>query len=89
MKKSRNFACLFTPHEAILTHTLALIEAFNKDEIFVPKFPDINAVQKDYLELYIKRVGEFSTFLHDFPFGQEDTKGIKNEFRIRGPFVRF
>jgi len=65
-----------------------LIEAFEKNQIFVPKYSDINIVQKDYLELYIKKKpGEFSTFLHEFPFGQEDIKGIKNEFKIKGPYV--
>ncbi len=83
---SRNLACIFTPSETLLGHYVSLLEAFSKGESFVQRFPDINAVQKDYIELYIKRVGEFSSFIHDFPFGQEDTKGIKNEFKIRGPF---
>ena len=84
---SRNFACLFTPSDSILNHYLALLEAFNKGESFSQKFTDINNVQKDYLELFVKKAGEFSSFMHDFPFGKEDIKGIKNEFKVKGPFV--
>lgn len=87
MKLSRNLACVFTPNETIFGHYLALLDAFKKDEGFRSVFPDINNIQKDYLELYLKRVGVFSTFLHDFPFGQEDVQGIKNEWTIKGPMV--
>lgn len=55
---------------------------------FQTPFPDINGVQKEFLELYMKKLGPFSSFMHDFPFGQEEAKGIKNEFSIRGPFVK-
>lgn len=81
---SRNLACIFTPSETILGHYLALLEAFGKEAGFVPRFPDINNVEKEFLELYLKKVGVFSSFLHDFPFGQEEEAG-KNEFTIKGP----
>jgi len=66
---------------------MELVKAFNNNEVFVPRYKEILNIQKDYLELYIEESGELSSFLHDFPFGQEDIKGVRNEFRIKGPFV--
>ena len=71
----------------MMNQTMELVNAFNNNKPFPAKYKEIINVQKDYLELYIKKSGVFSSFLHNFPFGEEDIKGIKNEFRIKGPFV--
>jgi hypothetical protein len=84
---SRNYACVFTMSESLLGHYIALLDAFTKGEHFAQRFGDIHNVQKDYLELFVNRGGEFSRFLHDFPFGQEELRNIKNDFRVKGPFV--
>ena len=72
----------------MVPHYLSLLDAFTKSADFKPPFADINNVQKDFLELYLKKMNVFSTFMHDFPIGEEEAKGIKNEFQVRGPFVR-
>ena len=83
----RNYACFFTQSDTILPHYLRLIDAFRKGCDFTPPFHDINFVQKNYLEIYVKKQGEFSRFLHDLPLGPEAAG--KNEFNFRGPFVTF
>ncbi len=83
---SRNLACIFTPSDSMVPHYLKLLGAFTKGEAFTAPFPDINNVQKDYLELYLKKLNVFSTFLHDFPIENPEAKGIKNEFQVRGPY---
>ena len=85
---ARNLACIFTPSETILPHYLNLLDAFGKAKDFAAPFADINNVQKVCLELYLKKLNTFSTFLHDFPINDAESKGIKNEFEVRGPFVR-
>jgi len=89
LKMSRNLACIFTPTDAMIPHYLRLLEAFTKGEEYSTPYPDINNITKDYLELYLKKMNVFSTFMHDFPIGQESEKGIKNEFKVKGPFVFF
>lgn len=85
---SRNYACIFTPSETLIGHYIALIHAFKDLKSYSTPFQDINNVQKDHLELYIKKIGVFSKFLHDFPFSKpEELNGPKNDFQIRGPFV--
>jgi len=86
---SRNHACIFSPSETMVQHYLKLIEAFTKGEDYATPYPDINSVTKDYLELFIKKINKYSTFLHEFPIGEESAKGIKNEFKVRGPYVFF
>ena len=73
----------------MLGQYLKLLDAFTKNADYVSPYPDINNVQKEYLELYLKKMNEFSTFMHDFPLKEEEAKakGIKNEFQVRGPFV--
>eukprot|EP01022_Parablepharisma_sp_SALTPOND_P020923 TRINITY_DN3934_c0_g1_i1.p1 TRINITY_DN3934_c0_g1~~TRINITY_DN3934_c0_g1_i1.p1 ORF type:complete len:445 (-),score=59.50 TRINITY_DN3934_c0_g1_i1:145-1479(-) len=84
LKMGRNLACVFTPSETILPHYLKLLEAFNKGEDFAPVYPDITNITKPYLELYIKKTGVFSSYVHGLPtIGQE---GTKNEFQVLGPF---
>ena len=87
LNMSRNLACIFTPSDSMVPHYLNLLGAFTKGEAFSTPFPDINGVTKENLELYLKKMNEFSTFMHEFPIGQEGTKGIKNEFKVRGPYV--
>lgn len=80
-------ACIFTVSDSVVPSYLSLVDAFTKGADFVPPFPDINTIQKDHLELYLKKMGPFSDFMHDFPIGEEEKKGVKNEFKVRGPFV--
>jgi len=89
LNMSRNLACIFTPTDIMIPHYLKLIEAFTKGEEYATPYPNMNEITKDNLELYIKKMGPFSSFMHDFPIGQESEKGIKNEFKIRGPYVFF
>jgi hypothetical protein len=85
---SRNLACIFTPSDTLIPHYLGLLGAFTEGKDYKAPFADINAVTKDHLELYLKKLGPFSTFLHDFPLETEEAKGPKNEFTVRGPYVR-
>lgn len=66
---------------------LELIKAFNSNASFAPKYKEMANIQKGYLELYVEKTGEMSSFLHNFPFGQEDITGVKNDFKIKGLFV--
>ena len=84
---SRNLACIFTPSDTLVPHYLEMLGAFTEGKDYQAPFADINAVTKDHLELYLKKLGPFSTFLHDFPLQTEETKGPKNEFYVRGPYV--
>ena len=80
-------ACIFTPSDTLVPHYLKVLEAFQNKTDFETPFPDMAAVSKDYLELYLKKVNVFSTFLHDLDFSNEDNP--ENDFQIRGPFVSF
>ena len=66
-----------------------MLGAFTEGKDYKTPFADIKDVTKDHLELYLKKLGTFSTFLHDFPFDTEEAKGPKNEFYVRGPYVPY
>lgn len=81
----RNYACIFTPSDTLVPHYLKILEAFTSNSDYESPFPDITKVDKEHLELYLKRVNIFSGFVHDLDLSNPNNP--QNEFKIRGPFV--
>ncbi len=79
---------MFTLSSTLQKEYANLLAAVQKSARFTPPFRDIHSVFKDHFEIYVKRIGAFSSFLHKFPVGAAESTGIKNEFQIRGLFVR-
>lgn len=85
MNVQRNLICIFTPSDTILPHYIKLLEAFNGNVDYETPFPDMLNVSKKYLELYLKKVNVFSSFVHNINPTEVNNK--QNEFYVRGPFV--
>ncbi len=64
-----------------------LLAAVQKSQPFIPAFADIRNVTKENFEIYVKRIGAFSTFLHSFQAGAASQSGKEHEFQFRGLFV--
>eukprot|EP00826_Nyctotherus_ovalis_P052757 TRINITY_DN6755_c0_g1_i6.p1 TRINITY_DN6755_c0_g1~~TRINITY_DN6755_c0_g1_i6.p1 ORF type:complete len:243 (+),score=42.90 TRINITY_DN6755_c0_g1_i6:143-871(+) len=82
LSMQRNLACLFTPSDTLVPHYLSLLDAFTNNKDYATPFPDIANVNKEHLELYLKRLNVFSSFVHSVDFDSP-----ANEFQISGPFV--
>jgi hypothetical protein len=85
---TRNYACAFTLSSVLLKEYQKLLAAVQKSQPFTAPFADIESVTKDNFEIYVKRIGPFSTFLHSFQAGAAPKTGQKHEFEFRGLFVR-
>jgi hypothetical protein len=78
----RNLACIFSPSDTLVPHYLKLLDAFTNNKDFQTPFPDIMNATKEHLELYLKRLNIFSSFVHSVDFNDP-----RNEFQVSGPYV--
>ena len=79
---------MFTLSSTLLKEYQKLLSAVQKGQNFTAPYQDINDVVKGCHEIYVKRIGEFSSFLHSFQVDAASLAGEKHEFEFRGLFVR-
>ncbi len=85
---ARNYACMFSLSETLAPHYVNMVQAFNKGEDFVSPYHDIASLRKPHLELFVKKLSTFSSFLHEVPLAEDGSSpGYQNDFQILGPFV--
>ena len=78
---------MFTLNSTLLKEYQKLLSAVQKGQSFTPPFPDIHNVTKENFDIYVKRIGPFSTFLHSFQTDTASRTRQKHEFEFRGLFV--
>ncbi len=81
---SRNYSCTFALSESLAAHYASIVHAFNTGEPFSAPYPDIASARKPHLEIFVKKHGTFSSFMHELPTAADS---IQNDFQILGPFV--
>jgi hypothetical protein len=75
---------VFTLSSVLLNEYQKLLIALQRSQSYTPPFADINNTLKDHFEICVKRIGQFSTFLHNI---KTSSAGETHEFQLRGLFV--
>ena len=84
LKQTRIYNLCFTFTPLIYPRLMEMIFEFKKKR---SSFSKISNIYKPYLELIIKKKGNFSKYLHEMNLNPDPITGNNNKFTITGPFV--